>query len=322
MTRKFTDTPARRRSVPLLVGLVGPSSSGKTFSALRIASGIQSVTGGEIFVIDTEANRALHYADRFTFRHVEFSPPFSPLDYLTAIEHCSRQGARVIVIDSMSHEHEGPGGLLEMHEAKVQQLSGGDYKKAERVKMLAWSEPKQQRRRLLNSMVQTGCSVVCCFRAKEKLKMQRGKEPAPLGWMLIGGDEFGYEMTASFLLGPGSGGVPTFTPEFPGEKTMIKVPAQFDWLRSLKGPLSEDVGRRMAEWAAGDDFVPPPSFSEQIRDAQTVKDLEAVGVAISGAKISQSDRARLRGEYAQRLDAMAPPTEREPGDDDPDQGAA
>jgi ABC-type sulfate/molybdate transport systems ATPase subunit len=44
--RKFEFVPAVRASVPLLVGLYGPSGGGKTFSALRLATGIQEVTGG------------------------------------------------------------------------------------------------------------------------------------------------------------------------------------------------------------------------------------------------------------------------------------
>src|SRR5438128_3503645 len=105
MGRTFEDRPAVREATPLLVGLIGPSSSGKTFSALRLATGIQRVSGGEIFVIDTEARRALHYAEKFTFRHVPFGAPFGPLDYLTAIEHCIARGAKTIVVDSISHEN-------------------------------------------------------------------------------------------------------------------------------------------------------------------------------------------------------------------------
>ena len=85
MSRIFEDKPATREKVPLFIGLFGPSGSGKTYSALELATGIQSVTGGDIHVIDTEARRALHYADRFTFRHVQFDAPFASLDYVGSI---------------------------------------------------------------------------------------------------------------------------------------------------------------------------------------------------------------------------------------------
>ena len=272
MQRTFEDKPATRERVPLMIGLMGPSGGGKTYSALRLATGIQRVTGGDIFVIDTEARRALHYAGRFKYRHVQFAAPFGPLDYLGAIEHCVKKGAGVIIVDSMSHEHEGPGGVLEMHEAEVQKLSGGDRAKADRVKMLAWGKPKQQRRRMINSILQAPSNFIFCFRAKEKLKIERGKEPEPRGFMPIAGEEFVYEMTLNALLLPNAGGVPTWQSREIGEKQMIKLPEQFrTMLLSEAGPLSEDIGFQLATWAQGDsphlanpeEFAIPANYSRK-----------------------------------------------------------
>src|SRR5262245_51755715 len=118
--RRFEYTSAVRKAVPLLIGINSPSGGGKTFSALRLATGIQRVVGGDIAGIDTEANRMLHYTDKFKFNHVPFGPPFSPMDYLAVLEFVVSKGARTIVIDSGSHLHDGPGGILEMHEAEMQ----------------------------------------------------------------------------------------------------------------------------------------------------------------------------------------------------------
>jgi ABC-type sulfate/molybdate transport systems ATPase subunit len=52
--RNFEARDAVREHVPLLIGLTGPSGGGKTFSALRLATGIQQVTGGDIYFVDTE----------------------------------------------------------------------------------------------------------------------------------------------------------------------------------------------------------------------------------------------------------------------------
>lgn len=253
-TRQFEDTQAVRGQVPLMIGLIGASGSGKTYSALRMATGIQSVVGGEIHGLDSEARRMLHYADRFTFRHVPFDPPFSPDDYTDGIEHCVSRGASVVIIDSMSHEHEGPGGVLEMHANELERLSKGDSKKAERVKMLAWSKPKQARRRMINTILQKQVHIIFCFRAKEKLKVIPGKQPEPMGWCAIGGEELIYEMTSSFLLYPGCNGRPTWTPNHEGEKAGIKLPEQFAPLVAARNgqPLDEDLGAAMAKWAAGD----------------------------------------------------------------------
>jgi ABC-type dipeptide/oligopeptide/nickel transport system ATPase subunit len=250
-SRRFEDKPAVRERVPLLLGLVGPSGGGKTYSALRLATGIQKATGGDIYFIDTEARRALHYADRFKFRHLAFGAPFGPLDYLAAVEHCVSKGAKTIIVDSMSHEHEGPGGVLEMHDAEVQRMAKGDYKKAERVKMLAWQKPKMARRRLINSILQLPCNFIFCFRAKEKVKIVPGQEPKALGWMPIAGEEFVFEMTLNGLLLPGAGGVPTWHTDEIGEKKMIKLPEQFRSMFSRQQPFNEELGEEMAKWAAG-----------------------------------------------------------------------
>ena len=131
MTRSFDDRVATRERVPVLVGLMGPSGSGKTFSALRLAAGMQTISGGEVFVIDTEARRATHYADRFRFRHIDFGAPFGPLDYLDAIEHCVRKRALAIpavdlqtgcTVQGLAHRdgrvtgvrYEGPAGPVTM----------------------------------------------------------------------------------------------------------------------------------------------------------------------------------------------------------------
>ena len=249
--RHFEDKPATRERTPVMIGLMGPSGGGKTFSALRLATGIQRVSGGEIYVIDTEARRSLHYADKFKFRHVEFSAPFSPLDYMAAIKHCVDKGAGVVVVDSMSHEHEGPGGVLEMHDAEMERLSGGDARKAERVKMLAWAKPKAERRRLINTVLQMPVNVIFCFRAKEKIKMASGGAPVAQGWMPIAGEEYLYEMTACALLPPGANGVPEWSPQEPGSRQMVKLPEQFRATLTPGHVLDEATGEAMARWSAG-----------------------------------------------------------------------
>lgn len=252
--RVFEDKPATRDKVPLLIGLMGASGSGKTFSALRLASGIQSTLGGDIYVIDTEANRAKHYADRFTFRHLPFGAPFGSLDYLAAIDHCVKKGAGIIVVDSMSHEHEGPGGVLEQHERELDRMAGQDYGKRNSMNLIAWAKPKAARRQLINSLLQMNAHFIFCFRAKEKAKPVKrdGKTVVEnQGWMPIAGEEFVYEQTVNCLLLPGSNGVPVWQSEEPGERAMMKLPEQFRPIFADRQPLSEDIGRKMAEWAKG-----------------------------------------------------------------------
>lgn len=304
--RNFEDRPAVRERVPLLLGLVGPSGTGKTFSALRLATGIQRVTAGEIFYVDTEARRALHYADKFKFRHVDFKPPFGPLDYLTVIDHCVKQRAGVIVIDSMSLEHEGQGGVLEMHEAETQRLAEAWKCSPFKTQMPAWAKPKAERRRLINGILQLGCNVIFCFRAKEKIKIVTGKDPVQLGWQAIAGEEFIYEMTAKCCLLPGANGSPSWVSELPGEQAMMKLPEQFKPMFEKREQLSEDIGQRLAEWAAGTPASSAVAAIEQsIAAAKTLDELafawRQVGTAKNAGVTNEQHDALSRVKDARKV---------------------
>lgn len=300
--RTFEDRAAVRESTPLLVGLIGPSGSGKTYSALRLATGIRKVVGGEIFVIDTESRRSLHYAKAFSFRHVAFGAPFSPLDYLAAIDHCVKRGAKTIVIDSMSHEHEGPGGVLEMHDQEVKRLAALWKKPESAATMAGWTKPKSERRRLINSILQINCNFVFCFRAKEKLRIEVGKDPVPLGFCPQAGEDFVYELTLKCLLLPGANGVPTLASDYPGERQMIKIPGQFRQLFNTAKQIDESLGEALAQWAKGDSAETPlPSVEELLlayvacSDSATFRALEEQRRKIWG-NAGKANQALLKAE--------------------------
>lgn len=257
MTRTFEDYEAIRDAVPLIAGLVGPSGSGKTYSAMRLATGMQRITGGDIYGIDTEARRMLHYADEFKFRHIPFVAPFDPLSYLAAFEHCVRKGAKTIITDSASHIHEGPGGTLEAHEEELDRLAGDDDSKRKRYNLTAWQKPKGELRRFLNTILQMNINIIFCYRAKDKLKVVSGQNPTPLGYMPIAGDEMIYEATVNCLLLPGAKGVPTWHPREMGERALVKLPEMFKDVFIQGQPLSEEVGEKLAIWAAGSSYKRP-----------------------------------------------------------------
>jgi hypothetical protein len=264
MTRTFEDKPALRTRVPILLGLAGPSNSGKTCSALRIASGMQKIVGGDIYVIDTESKRSLHYAGKqFKFRHIEFGAPFSPLDYLAAIEHCVKKGASSVIVDSMSHEHEGPGGVLDMHEQEAQRIAKAWNCSLDKAQFAAWAKPKADRQRLINTILQLGVNTIFCFRAKEKVKPNPDKASKErlleLGWMPICGDNLIFEMTASLLLPAGSKGRPVLRSSMQGEQQWIKIPRQCEGM--FGGQLSEKTGEALALWGEGKTDTPVISDS-------------------------------------------------------------
>lgn len=264
MTRQFTSTPAVRVSQHLFIGIVAPSSAGKTWTALELAKGIQSVMGGKIAMVDTENNRGLAYADDFKnadgspgYIHVPFEPPWGSLDYVDAIKHASSLvgAGGTVIIDSGSHEHDGEGGVIDYQERELTRMAGTDYAKRERMQMLAWAKPKAARRKLLQTITRLDCNVIMCFRAKETSKPGKdgnGKSVViPMGFMPIAGPEFVYEMSLSILMLPGARGVPSWNPEHPGERIAVKVPNQFKWIMDERGPVTRGMGARMAEWAKG-----------------------------------------------------------------------
>lgn len=213
----FSYKPASFECATLMFGIAGATSSGKTMSALRLASGLSP--DKPIFLVDTEQRRSLLYAKRFKFQHVQMSEPFSPARYKEAIEFCVAQGAGAIIVDSMSHEHEGVGGVLEMQEQELNRMAGDDYGRREAMKFSAWIRPKAEHNRMLNSVVQKRAHMIFCFRAKDKLELvkkqnARGKwvmEPVSVGWTPICTDRFEYEMTAMLVLPPASKGAPDLT---------------------------------------------------------------------------------------------------------------
>ncbi|MCC6918923.1 MAG: AAA family ATPase [Alphaproteobacteria bacterium] len=288
--RQFEATPAVRDKVPLLVGLFGPSSSGKTFTALRLATGMQSFSGGDIYVIDTETKRAKHYADVFKFHHVPFAAPFGSLDYLEAITYCADKGAGTIIIDSMSHEHEGTGGYLRFHDTEAERLSKEWRVSLGKAQIPAWAKPAQHRRDLINGILQINANFIFCFRAKQKLKIVKGQDPIELGWMPIAGEEFLFEMMMNVLFEPAAKGIPTWHSEAPGERMMLKLPRQFADLAQHNGVLDEGVGRRLAEWAAGENPVASQPSGQKASTDQKPAKMTPTEWANDQAKILRSFR--------------------------------
>jgi len=255
MTYEFR--PAVRENVGLLVALAGPSGGGKTFSAMRLASGI---AGGKPFaVLDTEARRALHYADQFKFDHAELGPPFRPDRYSEAVKAADAAHYPVIVIDSASHEWAGEGGILDWQEEELQRMAGNDYARREACKMAAWIKPKMAHKQMVQAMLQVRATVIFCLRAEEKIAMVKveGKtQIVPKGWQPICEKNFMYEMTCSFLL----------TPDRPGIGQPIKqLQKQHRAMFPEDQPIGEEAGARLAAWAKGQPSAESVALAEQGR---------------------------------------------------------
>ena len=311
VARSFEIKPAVREAVGLLISLVGPSSSGKTYTALRLASGIKRIMGGEIDFIDTENRRALYYADKFQFNHLNFTAPFSPLDYLEAIRYTVKRGAKTIIVDSGSHEHEGPGGVLEWHEQETKRLAKLWGVSEAKAQMAAWAVPKAARRRLINEVLQMNVNLIFTFRAKEKIKIVSGKDPIPLGWQPICGEEFMYEFVLQCLLPPGSEGRPRWNSEMESERAIMKLPTQFKGIFRENQQLDESIGERLAEWAVGGIKLTPEAESliadyARCEDEKTLKSLESRRASLWG-KMPAPSKQRVKSAADAALERIAKP---------------
>jgi len=236
----YTFRPAVRINTPMIVGLAGPSKSGKTFSALRLADGLAQ--GGQIVMINTEGPRGHQYADKFKYDACDITEPFNMKRYEEAIKDAAAIKPAVLIIDSVSHAHEGIGGMLDQHEAELDRMAGQDYKKRERMTWAAWVKPKADEATMINTMLQVGCHIILCFRAKEKIKIIKGQEPQDLGWRPIGSDRIHFETAFTLILPPHSQGTPDLAAsEFRSPyDTMVK-----------NEQINEELGVRLREWAVG-----------------------------------------------------------------------
>lgn len=266
----FTFRRAVREGVGLLIGLAGGTGSGKTYSAMRLASGI---AGDKAFaVIDTEAGRAKHYADKFNFDHGDLKPPFRPDAYIEAIKAADDAGYPVIVVDSVSHVWAGDGGVLDWQEDELTRMAGDDWKKREACKMAAWIKPKMGHKAMVQKLLQVRATVILCFRAEEKVEMtrdERGKMqivpkqgPTGLhGWMPVCEKNLPFELTCSFLL----------TADAPGYPKPIKLQEQHKELFPLDKVINEQSGKLVAQWAQGKpkESAPPQSGHPSSPDAGT-----------------------------------------------------
>jgi hypothetical protein len=195
----------------------------------------------------------LHYAEHFKFLHLEFTPPFGSDRYAEAIKAAAAEAmGGVVIVDSMSHEHEGPGGYLDYHEQEVKRLvDKGGFRNEMAAQIPAWNRPAQRRRLLINTILQINCAFVFCFRAKEKLQIKKGDDPKPLGWQAIAGDEFVYEMTARCLLLPGAAGVPDWSDDA-FRLGVPKLPKSLRHAFENGKQLDEATGEKLARWASGE----------------------------------------------------------------------
>lgn len=178
---------ATKKQAKLRLALSGPSGSGKTLGALMVASGL----GGKVALVDTEHGSASLYSDRVDFDVMELAPPFAPERFIEAINGAAAAGYGVLVIDSITHEWDGAGGILDIHDKVTRAAkSGNSY--------TAWAEVTPRHNALLNAILRAPIHIICTLRSKTEYVLQDvgGKSvPRKLGMAPIQRAGFEYEFT-------------------------------------------------------------------------------------------------------------------------------
>jgi tRNA uridine 5-carbamoylmethylation protein Kti12 len=180
---------AQRTKAKLKLAITGPSGSGKTYSALRLAKGL----GGKIAVIDTENGSASLYSDRFDFDVLEIRPPFSNDKYIGAIEASVKGGYDVLIIDSLTHQWAGEGGLLNKKE-QLDARGGNSFAN--------WAKMTPEHEKFKSSILHSNIHVIATMRSKQDYVLSendKGKQaPKKVGLAPIQRDGLEYEFTTVF----------------------------------------------------------------------------------------------------------------------------
>ena len=199
-----TFTDAVRHRVPLRIGLYGPPGCGKTTTALQIGTDIitymethklRKKTGldgdGMIALLDTEERSSdLNAYDPddgtgYKFRKRDLAS-HDPETYAGYIEAARREGYWVIIIDSLSHEWMGEGGILS---------DIGGYQD--------WKKVNPRHFKLFRTIIGCGVHVICTFRAVTETMVDKSEsggigEIKQLGLKPQQGKDVEYELDLLF----------------------------------------------------------------------------------------------------------------------------
>ena len=236
---------AEREGARLVIGLAGISGSGKTRTALELAYGLSGFDASKVGFIDTENRRGSLYADVLRneagevqqFWIGDLEPPFSPQRYIDAIREFEKAGVEVLVIDSISHEYEGTGGVEEI-------ATLANPMKPQ------WNKAKAEHKRFMNALLQSNMHVICCIRAREKVKLVKvnGKtEYEPQGIMPVTEKNVMFEMTASLMMWDSG-----------SSQQVMKCPEELRGILGREsGYINAQDGLSLLQWVQGGNKLDP-----------------------------------------------------------------
>lgn len=183
---------ATRKQAKLKLNISSPSGAGKTMGALLMAKGLVG-DWNKIVVIDTENGSASLYSHLGDFNTIDLQAPYSPENYIAAIDACLEAKAECIIIDSASHEWSGSGGCIELNEQLAQSKFRGNA-------WSAWSDTTPRHDSFVNKILQSPVHVITCTRSKMETVMGDDKKVKKLGLKDIQRENWEYELTVSLSI--------------------------------------------------------------------------------------------------------------------------
>ena len=240
-------THAKREQIYVKALIGGPSGSGKSYSALRIATGISGREGNcPIGYIGTEGMRDKLYANEFSYDLISLEE-YSPDYYEAALDAFIDGGYKVIVVDSMTH-------LWNWVQDQVQKQSkgGSDFN--------LWGRYKKENKKIIEKILLAPAHIIVTGRGKDEYVLEqnsKGKmEPKKVGVGVQQDKDIEYEYMVTWMLNQD-----THIAEVAKDNTHL-FEGKFD-------VLTEKSGEALYDWANdGDPVKSPAERAEEIKKTQ------------------------------------------------------
>jgi hypothetical protein len=146
----------------------------------------------KIALIDTENGSGDLYANLGDYNVITLEAPYTPERYIEAITTCENAGMEVIIIDSITHEWDGKGGILEISNS----MTGNSYTN--------WAKLTPRHQSFIDKILQCKAHVITTVRRKQDYEMTTNSSgklvPQKVGLKEVTREGFEYELTVNLEL--------------------------------------------------------------------------------------------------------------------------
>jgi hypothetical protein len=242
---------AKRTQTRMQVAIHGASGHGKTFSSLLLAYGLCK-DFNRICVIDTEEGSSNLYAHLGEYKVITIKAPYTPEAYIEAIDQCLQNRIDVIIIDSLTHEWEGEGGILDIHA----NMPGNSFTN--------WTKITPRHNALIQKIMTSPCHVIATLRSKHEyvLTDKNGKSvPEKVTMKPVQKDGIEYDFNVVFEL---------------DSQHYAKSTKDRTQLFSSKIPyrITEKIGEEMLRWCKEGETKTNNDYIRMIRSCKTLDELK------------------------------------------------